>query len=226
MKLKIVITAMLLLFLGGCAYAEPDSMYTVTAIGFDNQENKTVYLQAIDTVDGEKNGDPTTFLVKGEGKSFKTALEDIKSQLSKTPSFSHCQLILTTDCVEGEDFKAMLSLCREAGMSLRTAISCTEDINKILQNKKITSGTDILALIKQNSRYFGYGGHTAVFEIETAILAAGGDFALPRLTLSNENLKVEGLLRYEDTVPVEMLSEKESIAYAKDKNTFGGEKID
>lgn len=224
MRLKIFAVALIFILLCGCAYAEPDSKYTVTALGFDQKDNKTVYLQAIDTVDGEKNGDPTTFLVKGEGEDFKTALEDIRSQLSKKPSFAHCQLILVTDRVEGESFENMLSLCRDAGISLRTGIAYTEDISAVLESKKIASGADISALIKQNSRYFGYGAHTAVFEIETAIMTAKGGFALPVLTFNKENLKVEGLLRYENTLPAERLSAEESIDYAKEKNTFEGEK--
>ncbi len=224
MKIKVFITAVLLCFLCGCAYTEPNAQYTVTALGFDVKgEESQAFLQAIDAAGGEQNGQPVTFTVTGSGDNAKEALDDIKTQLSKKPSFKHCQLVLVARGVSADSFKSVLELCRELDISLKTRIVHCGDIEKLLNNDKIASGADLAALVKQNSEHFGYGAHTALFEIYTALLTAEGEFALPVLRISSDKISVNGLLRYKNSVPKEYLTVKESIRYAKEHNVYEGE---
>lgn len=224
MKIKAFITAVLLCFLCGCAYTEPNAQYTVTALGFDIEGARCeAFLQAIDAAGGEQNGQPVTFTVTGAGDTVRDALDDIKTQLSKKPSFKHCQLVLVSRGIAEDTLNSVIQLCEELNISLRTRLASCEDIERMLKNDKISSGTDLAALIKQNSKSFGYGAHTAVFEIATALLAAEGDFALPVLESSGDKVSVEGLLRYSGGEPQEHLNIEDSIRYAKENNIYEGE---
>lgn len=224
MKIKAFIVAVILCLLCGCAYTEPNAQYTVTALGFTAKNGKTgAFLQAIDAAGGEQNGQPVTFVVSGWGYGAEQAIDDIKTQLSKKPSFKHCQLVLISDGIEKDGLSEVLTLCRGLDISLKTRLAYCKDIEGVLQNDKISSGTDIAALIKQNSEHFGYGAHTAIFEISTALLAADGNFALPVLQSFDKKLSVKGMLSYSGAAQKEYLSIEESIRYAKKQKTYEGE---
>ena len=224
MKKKVLISLLMMLLLCGCAYTEPNAQYTVTALGFsDVGEGAAAFLQAIDASGGEQNGQPDTFTVTGRGKDISAALDDIKTQLSKKPSFKHCQLVLVSPTVGGDELSGVIDLCRELDISLKTRLALCNDIQATLDNDKISSGIDLAALIKQNSVSFGYGAHTALFEIATAMLTAEGEFALPVLESNQDKISVEGLLRYSGSFPQKYLNIEESIRYAKENNVYEGE---
>lgn len=224
MKIKILVLSVLLCLLCGCAYKEPNDRYTVTALGFSAQEEEvTVHLQAIDASGGEQNGSPVTFLVTGRGRDIDNALDDIRAQLSKEPSFGHCQLVLFSEGIEGERLEKALLICDGLGISLRARMAFCGNIEPMLDNGIITDGSDLVALIKQNSRSFGYGAHTALFEIKTAELAGSGEFALPVLSIGNGKLYVDGLCRYRDKKISDFLSVEDSVRYAKEKDIYEGE---
>lgn len=218
MKFKILLIVTILLSLCSCAYTEPNAKFTVTAFGV-SENGKTVkaYLQAIDP-ENSLEGKVITFEVTGQGKSVGLALRDIKTKLSKEASFQHCQLIIMSHGVKENVFSDYLELCKQIGIPLRTKIIYTEDIEKLLTNKKITDASNIVSLLKQGYKILDFGKHSALFEIQTAILTNKGDFALPMLSTDKDEIQIEGLMKYERLIPVKRLDYKESREYAKEIN--------
>ena len=193
---KLILILFLLLSLSACGYSEPDSVFTVRAVGI---HEKGIILK----------GD---FTIKGEGETVSAALADIKTKLSKAPSFEHCSVIVF-DSIKGDKLSSALSFLRESGVPLRTNIAYSEDLSVLFENEGIEELSSQLALCKKT---FSFGGNTALFEIETAILTNGGNFALPRVNSSGENIKIEGLMTYEDKMPSKKLNIKQSRLYAKE----------
>ncbi|MBQ1187347.1 MAG: hypothetical protein IIX54_06665 [Clostridia bacterium] len=213
---KIILCLLLTLMLSAC-YIEPDAKFTVTAIGFSGKENGVeAYLQTIDFAN-TKNGNTATFLTSGSGKTVNKALQDIKTKLSKAPSFEHCQIVLVSNGIEGEVFNQTLTLCETLGMSQRVTIAYANNIPSALENNKITSGTELMSLIKQNAKTLGFGKHNALFEIKTAILENGGNFALVNIQTKNEEIKFSGLYEYKNSQQFKALNLKQSLNYQGDK---------
>lgn len=193
---KITAILLLLLTLSACGYSEPNSAFTVRAVGI--YENGVIL-----------KGDTE---IKGEGKTPNAALSDIKTKLGKTLSFEHCGVIVF-EALSGEQLSRSLSFLRENKVPLRTNIVYTEDISALFKNEKIGEISSLLSLCKKE---FSFGGNAALFEIETAILTNDGNFALPRVAPRGENIKIEGLLTFENTKPKEKLNIKQSTNYAKE----------
>lgn len=216
MKLKILLVILMLLTLSSCAYKEPNATFTVTAVGFSQNVSGNTVIQVQIAKGVEKDGSgPETFEVSGEGGDGNAALYDMKTKLLKEPSFEHCELIVLTGSVSGEQIEEVLLLCEEIGTPLRTRLIYTESISQFLKNSS-AQASDIVSLLKQGYKEFGFGGNTALFEIRTALLINDGNFALPRVVFEDENIKLDGLCKYENSIPGEFLNLEQSVAYAKE----------
>lgn len=217
MKIKTLLLAAALLLLCGCsAENEPSGQYMVTTIAAD--ENKRVYLAVAD-IDKDEN---KTFTVVGEGENFEEAFQNARSQVSKKLSVKHCELVVLSETMLGSDINELLGVLDSLKISLQARMAATDDASKLLNGEGLSSGTELIDIIKQNAKSAGFGEHTAIYEIKTAILTADGNFALPFLS-GEKNEGIEGLLIYEDLNPVGRLKFKESIEYSKEKNLYEGE---
>lgn len=182
------------LLLGGCGYIEPEARYTVTAIGcMQTQKGFTLTVSLTDVNNRSEEAKGSGFLVEGEGETIASALNDIRSKLSKKPSFSHCRIITVTDRTDKESLRELLDLCIELDVSLNCPIACCNRIKNLFSSDALPTGGDLASLIKENAEHFGYGGHTALFEIKTALLVEESKFALPILEVVNEQVAVKGL---------------------------------
>ncbi len=222
MKFKLFLPFLLLFLLSGCSMAdEPNNQYMVSSLGFERVGDKLkAYVQAVDLKDGEQNGQPTTFVIEGEGDSVKAAIDATRAKLSKELSLKHTELIVVSDSLETSDFSDILSLSEGLEVSLRTKIAASKDVGAVLKNEGVSAGIDLVSLINQNARTAGFGGHTALFEIKTAFLL-GEDFAVTYLS-SLEQIGVEGLYFYKEGRPTEILNFEQSVRYAKEKNLYEG----
>lgn len=217
MKIKTVLIVTLLLFLCGCsAENEPSGQYMVTTIGAD--ESKNIYL-SVANVEKEEN---STFTVVSTGESFEEAFQNAESQVSKKLSVKHCELIVVSNTMLGSDINELLEVLSLLTVSLQTRMAATDDVANLLSGQALSEGNELIGLIKHNAKTAGFGGHTALFEIKTAILTANGNFALPFL-YAEKTAKVAGLLLYEDLNPARRLNFKESVEYSKQKNLYEGE---
>ncbi len=183
--MKQVLTVLLcLLLFGGCAYTETGSIYYISGLGFSNIENGiALYIQYIND-----SGAPE--VLSGRGETPQNALDNLKSKLAKTPSFSHCSIIALEPNMTTIQIKTALELCSQLNVSLSTKVLATGSVSELFG---LEEGNTTQNLIKQNAAYFGFGGHTALFEIQTAIMVNEGKFALPFISIEENTPQVLGL---------------------------------
>ena len=201
---RIILILTLILTLSACAYTEPDAMFTVTEIGFAVSGEKTELILKIN--EQEKGR-----LISGQGENAYEAFRAAATKLEKKASFEHLQLIAVSENLEGERLNDVLSFCEKRGAPLRTRLVYAENLQKILEENG-----NLLSLLKQGEAEFGFGGNTTLFEIETAILVNDGDFALPYIKLSGEDIELCGLLRYKNNRLYKRLDINQSIKYKKE----------
>ena len=202
---KIFLAAVLMLFLCSCSYTEPSAIYTVSAIGLQkNGENMQITLKIKEMED--------SFKISGEAESLDSAMDNIKTKLSKQPYFRHCQL-RAFGGLGGEPAEEVISFCEKLGIPIKTKIVYVNDIDRVFEEER---EGDIISLLKHSYEEFGFGGNTALFEIDTALLTNAGNFALPLILIEGENIKLDGLLRYKGGKPYEKLNLEQSIKYAQE----------
>lgn len=219
MKIKLGIAVLCLLTLCGCAGEDPNEKYMVSAVGFSAVSDQVeVTLQIFSAESQEEK-----ILLHGRGQTVAAALEKVKASLIKTPSFGHCEAVVISDNLDAKRVDEVLHLADTLGISMQSRIVCSNSVSNLLGSN--LSGSEIVALIKQNDKNFGFGGNTALFEIKTALIAAGGDFALPYIRVYKEQPTVDGLLYYSSSSPTELLDPEESRRYAKNKGLSKGELV-
>lgn len=214
MKFRIITVILFCLLLCGCSYTEPDSRYTVTAMGFDRRDGKvTAVLRVIDATKGEQGGSPATFTLTASGKNLREASEKLSESLSKKPSFGHCGLLVFSENCDVEFLNDALSLCEENRISKRARITVCNNVLPLLSYEGLATAEDFVGIIDSAGKKYGVGQHSAFFEIETALLL-GEDFALPRFSLSDK-VSFSGLLTFEKGQPHRNLNLKEGAEYLK-----------
>lgn len=213
MKIKLILPLALTLLLSACGYTEPGGEYMVTTLALGEEPTGyRVILQAVDIKKGEQNGLPDTFTVEGRGKDVDDALEDAERGFSKGVALGHLNLIVLSDKVRAAGIRQVLEVSIAREVNLSAALAVCKDEKALLESGSPSAGTQLSSLIKQNYKRQGYGGHTALYEISTALLVNGGEFALPNIA---EGPKVEGMLFYKEGQPQTLLDEGQSRAYAE-----------
>ncbi|MBO5852482.1 MAG: hypothetical protein J6Q74_01570 [Clostridia bacterium] len=204
-QIKIFFLILAVLTLNACAYTEPNATFTVTSLAFGQGD---IFISV-----SEQN---KSMWIKGEGEDLNAAITDIKTKLSKEPSFEHCGLVVLCGSVKGDEIENVLNLCGDIGIPLRTRLVFTDDIEMLFDKDAVFVGEEAISLLKHCYKEFGFGGNTALYEIKTAILVNGGNFALPRIVAENNRVKLAGLCRFENKEPKEFLNLQQSKTYAKE----------
>ncbi len=219
MKIRLILTVLCLLLLSGCAGQDPNEKYMVSALGFSTVASDVKITLQVSSAESQ---DEKT-LIQGSGKTVSDAFDNAKASFSKTPSFGHCEAVVLSDDLDAQKVNDVINLLDTLGISLQSRIVCCDSASNLLKGN--LSGEEIVALIKQSDKNFGFGGNTALFEIKTALIAGGGDFALPYISLSQGQPTVEGLLCYSSSDPFGRLDREESRRYAKNKGLSKGELV-
>lgn len=211
MKIKLFLCIVMVFLLAGCnGYKEPEKQYIVTTLGFKTERKS--FSVCIKT---KSNDD---LVQAGIGNDLNSAVESLLLKTEKPLSYGHCKLILVSPGIASDTFADVLEYCAASGVPLNADVAYCESIISVMRKN-----INISALVDRSYESFGFGGHTALFEIRTAILTNSGNFALPHIS-ATDDAEVYGMCRYENSMPKELLGIEESIRYAKKQGVFGGGK--
>ena len=219
MKIRFILTLLCLLMLTSCAGQDPNKKYMVSSLGFSLVSSDVKITLQVSSADSHNE----KLLLCGKGETVSAAFDNAAASFSKSPSFGHCEAVVLSDDLDAKRVNDVIDLLDALGISLQSRIVCCDSASNLLSAD--LSGEEIVALIKQSDQKFGFGGNTALFEIKTALIAGGGDFALPYISLSQGQPTVEGLLCYSSSAPIGRLGREESRQYAKNKGLSKGELV-
>ena len=157
---KILIILLLSLFITGCYdYNEVNNLNIVTGIGIDYQDNEYIITLEILNNAGDKNAVKLdSILVNGHGNTISTALENATNELSKTPNYTHLNvLVLSENALKDNwfsimDFFLRSTEFRENFYVVTTNNNKPEDIlnTKTVQNKVASS---LIRTLFDNQKY-------------------------------------------------------------------------
>ncbi len=218
---KLLIILFPLIILCGCTATEPNDKYLVSLMGVEGSSAGVgLYYKYTDLADASL---PKS--VSGKGESLFEAAENINLFLDKMPALSHCEAVVLAEGIDKALFYETVYFCRKNELPLKLRLAAAKDIKPIFAEENTVSGVDVSGMLKLAYSTYGFGGHTALYEIETAI-NIGKDFALPYFEGGVENLKLGGLGLYKNCTFVKKIGINESGTYAKDNNISGEKNFD
>jgi len=213
---KLLMIFLPLLLLCGCTAVEPNDKYLVSLMGVEKTaEGVNIHFKYTDLSDNSSDK-----AVEGKGKTVSEAAANITLSLDRSPSLSHCEAVVFAEDIGTTLFCETVYFCRKNELPLKLRLAVAEDIKPLFSEESSVSGVDISEMLKVAYSSHGIGGHTALYEIETAINIGEG-FALPYFEAGGERLRLSGLGLYRNCTFVKKIGIKESRTYVKDKNISG-----
>ncbi len=210
---KLLIIILPLIILCGCTATEPNDKYIVSLIGVEESNGQVaLYYKYSDIADNS-----LTKAVSGKGETLLDAAENINLSLDKMPSLSHCEVVILSKETDKTLFGEVIDFCRKKELPLKLRLAVTNDMNELFSDKNSLSGVDLSGMLKVGYSTYGFGGHTALYEIETAI-NIGEDFALPYFEGGGKSFELGGLGLYKNCGFVRKIGINESRTYAKENN--------
>ncbi len=181
---KILLSLLLVLLLCGCEKRGPE--YLVSSIGFDKQSDKyKVCFESV--IINSEDTKQTVKLLKGEGETLKSAINQIKKQCTQPLLLSHCGVLVIGNSISGNELSDIANYCVEhKEITLSSFIIKTENAEKLLSVKPVSSltvGFDIMGLLEQNKRY-----KNRLFEL----VNRGYNTTLPSLSINDGGLMLSG----------------------------------
>ncbi len=215
---KLIIVLSLILLLCGCRATEPNEKHLVSAIGVTKRGAHTrIYCKITDIASADRVAEQSVKTLSALGTDLLSAAENINLTAELEVSLSHCEIIVLPAYSNKDLIDEILQFCRKNELPLKVKLAVSEDVDELFSSHNTLSGEKLNGMLRVTSKNYGFGGHTALFEIETAIRISKGDFALPFFSKNDDTFIITGLGLYENGRFLRPIGIYESIEYVKNK---------
>ena len=231
MKAKIIsfLCAASILFLSGCnGYREADNGYIVTAIGFDGEDEISVFVEVVTAGGSELRSEPSSEVLVGKGKSPMEAIFSLNSQISKNLVFEHCTAIIIGRTLSETHLEKVLKYGKDTKeLNFAVDMFICENAGELLKNSKsvsVAKGFDIASNLKETKSETGIDYQNKFYEIYMEY-KAGNNYTFPFLSVEDERIIIDGQCVFRDRKEKAYLDNEESLLYSFIKNNNIGGKI-
>ena len=197
--LALILVFSICIMCGCTGYREGDNSFVVSAMGFHKVDDSyMIFIEAVTANEAESELKEETF--KASGKTLETALYSLKNEIYKPLSFQHCSVILVSPSIEGDDFKSVVTFCKNIeGLNTSIYFAAAEEVEKIISAKAISEaagGYDISSLIESRAGEDGIKYKNRLYEILSATDEFIPTLYLPYLNWDDDKIKGNGELVY------------------------------
>ncbi|MBQ3816965.1 MAG: hypothetical protein II802_01685, partial [Clostridia bacterium] len=221
MKIKIVsalITVLISLSMCGCGlYKETDMQYTVSALGFDGINGITVYAEIITM--NPQSDDITTgsCVLKASGENVISAFKELRHLVAKPLFLSHCGVICLGENLKKSQINDILDYCYDNDEINHTVYfinsSHTEELLNLKPESEISTGYNIMGIIRQSENSDCIHYNNIFYEIEAERTGAQDIFSVPEFEIENDTPVIKGVCVYSDCKRSAKLNLDESYYY-------------
>ena len=111
----------------GCsleAVSENNHKYLISTIGFDKRAKKTVItIEAVSVKTENIEDENNRLIIKGEGKTIASAMDDAQKKATQAFDLSHCGVIIISDNITDKELKKICSYAYNTEESLEASAS-------------------------------------------------------------------------------------------------------
>lgn len=232
--------ALLSLLFGGCSVFNgkfDGREYLVSALGVDEYNGKITLCAEI-IVSGGENSEAAaeTEITEKSGETVEETVYFLRQSSSEPLIFSHCGLIIVGEAVSAETLSELCDFCHDCNdITVSVAFASAKNPLTLISNRKngsISSGYDIVNMLKQQSDYSGTKYRNRFYEFYTVKGKPSSTFTLPHLNSDEKGAEIDGLSVFVDYALVSQLNHMQSFAYSlitdsqgKGKTVIKGEEI-
>jgi len=229
MKNKIILLFVCILFVCGCSnYRELDDLAIITAIAIDKSDDGKYELSFLianspKAQTSSKEGEATTTVFSGKGKTLTEAANSVDSKSPKTLYYGHINVAIISEEIAQEGFLEIADWLlrspetRKQFYLMQAKDTDAKDILKIVEPLEATPSQSISSLIESNinSQSITTTVHYSPF-IEK-ILEKGHDPILPSISIEGETSKGSSEKNLEKTAPATYLKLNDTAIFREDK---------
>lgn len=220
MKIKILITCLLLLITCGCFnYVEINNLVIVSGIGIDYKNNE--YNITFEVLYQNKNSGDTNFesgqIISGSGKTITDAFNNITLSLEKEPYFAHLKVVVISNTIAKKhmnelfDFFLRNNNIRNIFSLVITTKNTPQEILNI-HNEYFPVVSERIKNILENNVYSNYISKNKYFkEIASNYISKEKNITLSNINIKDKKLSLDGIVSFNETEPAGYLDEKNSL---------------
>jgi len=221
--LSLVLCAVVSVFLCGCSgtnvFSAKSAGYTATALGFDQSGSKIkVFLEAVIVNSEDSEADVKLELLSGEGKTVKSAMEQIYRKAAQPIMLSHIGVAVAGKEISDSYFEEIRQFCYGIDKITLSMLWVTaESAQRLLSCEPISSvavGYDIMSMLKEQTSRTGIKFKNRFYEIEALAAKPLNITALPYFAVGDGSFYYSGVRLYENAVPKMRLTSEETGLYA------------
>lgn len=223
-KVLVLLLCFSLVFcLCGCSFKDFFSAetagYTATALGFDEKNGKiSVFLETVTVNSEDAEADAAANIISGEGKTVKSAMEQIYKKSAQPLMLSHIGIAVAGQSVSAKRFEEILDFCYDMDkITLSMQWVATQSAEKLLSCKPASSiavGYGILSMLNQQTSRTGTEFKNRFYEVEAVMAQPLRITALPYFKVEDESFYYDGVQIYENATPKIRLNSKQASLYA------------
>ncbi len=219
---RFICALILLITLCGCSATEPSEKYLVSGVGVEKRgKDTTLYYKITDISSSDRVGEQAVKILSAKGEDVFSAAENINLGTELSVSLSHCEILFFSDTDDKAVVPDVLSFCEKYGLPLKMKLAVTGDMEALFSAENTFSGGRLSDMLEVVWKTHGFGGHTALFEIETAVKTNNGNFALPYFAKDKDSFVVNGLGLYENSGYYRHIGVQASREYVNDLKEEG-----
>lgn len=204
---------------------ETNQKYIVSAIGFDNVDNKiNVSLETLIVNSENASEEQNLQILSGSGATVDEALEEIGKSLAKPLLLSHCGILVFGETLTPEQIDEICDYCfRKNEITLSVYVVSSKNGAKLLNCRPISSvavGYDVIGLIEEQSTRTGVNYKNRYYEVEASRERVESIFTASVIEVEEEKFKINGMSIYVDDQLTAVIDNHQSIIYSMLTGTY------
>lgn len=182
------------LFFSSCRLQnEPESVWTVSAVGFDTHESGVRMTVEIPVLKPKESGEAQTLVLYETGKSVKEAFERMQAGLAKKTGFSHCALIVLGEGLSKARLEEIFDFAGDGErLPLAAEVVTAADALELLRSKSLsepTVGYEIPEMLKRERENTGVNVGCSLYRL-SADPNARAAVVLPRFRKAEKDAPI------------------------------------
>lgn len=228
MRNKIILLAICILLVCGCSnYRELDELAIITAIAIDKSDDEYelsfLIANSPKAQTSSKEGEATTTVFSGKGKTLTEAANSVDSKTPKTLYYGHINVAIISEEIAREGFLEIADWLlrspetRKQFYLMQAKDSDAKDILKIVEPLEATPSQSISSLIESNINSQSITTTISYSPFIERVLEKGYDPILPSVSISGKVKKGSSETNLEKTEPAGYLKLDDTAIFREDK---------
>ena len=194
-------------------YAEPESQYIVSAMGFDVSGGRVEVSAEI--IDGGSER-----ILSGVGSSIEQAISALLAQETKSLEVSHCAILVLGENADAEWIEKISGFCRRnEDITVAAQLVSASNAKELLSIEGV-NGYDLASTVSKNHENAAFGAESRYYSVQNTRISENNVYALPHFTVNDDEYELYGVQIFCFDVRAVLLNRAEAAYYMMARGLF------